>query len=138
MIFQKPDKRNVFKQIWRNICDSNRGLLIMFKESSTVQRLIPLEIVVGAILGVIFGFIALEYIIMGAIIIMIFTTETINSAIEEVNDLVTDQINEKVKRSKDMASASVWTWHLVYIICVLVFLVMHIAHFAWWTHIIPS
>lgn len=103
-----------------------------------MQRLIPLEIVVGVVLGIIFGFIALEYIIMGAIIIMIFTTETINSAIEEVNDLVTDQINEKVKRSKDMASASVWTWHLVYIICVLVFLVMHIAHFAWWAHIIPS
>ncbi len=138
MKFQKPDKKNVFVNIWRNISDSNHGLAIMFRESSTVQRLIPLELAVGVALGVIFGFIPLEYIIMGVVLVVLFTVETANSAVEEVNDLVTDEYDERVKRSKDMASASVWIWHLMYIICVFFFLFCHLAHFAWWAHIIPG
>ena len=138
MKYEKPDKKNVFKQIWQNICDSNHGLAIMFRESGTVQRLIPLEIGVGVLLGIILGFIGLEYVIMAVVILVVFTTETANSAVEEVNDLVTEEYNERVKRSKDMASASVWTWHLVYIFCVLFFLVCHLAQFAWWRFLIPG
>lgn len=138
MKFQKPDKKNVFSQIFRNISDSNNGLKIMFRESSTVQRLISLEIVAGILLGVIFHFIGLEFIILAGIIIMIFTVETINTAIEEVNDLVTLEEDMRVKRSKDIASASVWIWHLVYIICAVGFIIMHILQFAWWTKIIPG
>ena len=138
MKFQKPDKKNVFVNIWRNICDSNHGLAIMFRESSTVQRLIPIELIAGIALGLIFGFIPLEYIILAVVLVVLFTVETANSAVEEVNDLVTDEYNERVKRSKDMASASVWVWHLVYIFCALFFLICHLAQFAWWTHIIPG
>lgn len=118
--------------------DSNNGLKIMFKESGTVQRLIPIEITAGGILGLIFGFNALECIILALIIIQLFTVETINTAIEEVNDLVTLEENFRVKRSKDMASASVWVWHLVYIFCVIGFVVMHVLGFAWWQAIIPG
>ena len=138
MKFEKPDKSNVFKNIIRNIADSNRGLLIMAKESSTVQCLIPLEIIAALIAGLLTKFNAIEYVILAVILIVLFTTETINSAIEEVNDLVTDQINEKVKRSKDLASASVWIWHLMYIGAFLFFLICHLVHFAWWTAIIPA
>jgi len=136
--FQKPDKKNVLVQIWRNICDSNHGLLIMLRESSTVQRLIPLEIAVGIVAGLLVGFIPLEFIILAVVAVVVFTTETANSAIEEVNDLVTEEYSERVKRSKDMASASVWIWHLMYIICFVFFLVCHLVHFTWWTHIIPG
>ena len=135
--FVKPDKSNLFVNIFRNIRDSNRGLLIMAKESSTVQRLIPLEIIVGVIAGIITGFTALEYVILAVIMVILFTTETINSAIEEVNDLVTDEISEKVKRSKDLASASVWIWHLMYMGAFVFFLVCHLVNFAWWTQLIP-
>ena len=82
--FQKPDKKNVLVQIWRNICDSNHGLLIMLRESSTVQRLIPLEIAVGVVAGLLVGFIPLEFIILAVVAVVVFTTETANSAIEEV------------------------------------------------------
>lgn len=136
--FQKPDKKNVLVQIWRNICDSNRGLLIMFRESSTVQRLIPLEIAIGIVAGLLVGFIPLEFIILAVVGVIVFTTETTNSAIEEVNDLVTEEYNERVKRSKDIASASVWIWHLMYIICFVFFLVCHLVHFTWWAHIVPG
>lgn len=136
--FEKPNKKNIFRQIWQNISDSNHGLALMFRESSTVQRLIPVEIAVGVLLGIIFGFIALEYVIMAVVLVVVFTTETANSAVEEVNDLVTEEYNERVKRSKDMASASVWTWHLMYIICVFFFLGCHLAQFAWWRFLIPG
>jgi diacylglycerol kinase (ATP) len=110
----------------------------MAKESSTVQRLIPLEIIVGVIAGIITGFTALEYVILVVIMVILFTTETINSAIEEVNDLVTDEISEKVKRSKDLASASVWIWHLMYMGAFVFFLVCHLVNFTWWTQLIPA
>ena len=110
----------------------------MFRESSTVQRLIPIELIAGVVLGIIFGYIALEYIIMGVVLVVLFTVETANSAVEEVNDLVTDEYDERVKRSKDMASASVWIWHLMYIFCVFFFLICHLVDFPWWAHIIPG
>ncbi|MBO4855123.1 diacylglycerol kinase [Candidatus Saccharibacteria bacterium] len=110
----------------------------MFRESSTVQRLIPVEIIAGILFGVLTGFIALEYVIMAFTILMLFAFETMNSAVEEVNDLVTLEENERVKRSKDIASGSVWLWHLVYIVEVIFFLICHLVHFTWWTHVIPG
>lgn len=138
MKYEKPNKNNVFRHIFQNVADSNNGLKIMFKESSTVRRLIPIEIIAGGILGVVFGFNALEFIILAVVLVVLFTVETINTAIEEVNDLVTLEENERVKRSKDMASASVWIWHLMFIVCAIGFIVMHILGFAWWQAIIPG
>ena len=137
MKYSKPKSGNVFKLIIRNIVDSNRGLWIAFKESSTVHKLIPLEFAVGLVGGILTKFIALEYIILLLTLVMIFTTEVINSAIEEVNDLVTEEKNERVRRSKDLASGSVWMWHQCYIIEFFFFLICHLIHFAWWTQIIP-
>ncbi|MCR5573135.1 MAG: diacylglycerol kinase [Candidatus Saccharibacteria bacterium] len=138
MQYQKPDKKNLFVNIWKNIVDSNHGLAIMFKESSTVRRLIPLEIIIGAIIGIIAGFNPREFIILGFTIVVLFTVETMNTAVEEVNDLVTLEENEKVKRSKDMASGAVWIWHMMYIAEALFFLICHLVHFAWWAHLIPG
>lgn len=138
MPYKKPDKKNVFRQIFQNISDSNNGLKIMFKESSTIRRLAPIEIIVGAAVGIIFHFIALEYIIMVLFLSWMFIIETMNTAVEEVNDLVTLDENERVKRSKDLASASVWICHIFYIITVFGFMGMHLANFAWWNAIIPG
>ncbi|MBO6014963.1 MAG: diacylglycerol kinase [Lachnospiraceae bacterium] len=136
MKYQKPDKKNVFTQIFQNISDSNHGLTIMFRESGTVKRLIPIELMGGLILGLLLGFIPLEYIILLFILLFLFTVETLNTAIEEVNDLVTLEENEHVRRSKDIASGSVAVWHLIYVLCVLLFAGCHIAGFAWWMHIV--
>lgn len=110
----------------------------MFKESSTIRRLAPIGIIVGAAVGIIFHFIALEYIIMVLFLSWMFIIETMNTAVEEVNDLVTLEENERVKRSKDLASASVWICHIFYIITVFGFMGMHLANFAWWNAIIPG
>ena len=136
MKFEKPDKKGVFTQIFRNISDSGHGLSIMFKESGTVKRLIPIEFVGGALIGLAGRFIPLEFIILVAILIHLFTVETLNTAIEEVNDLVTLEVDERVRRSKDMASGAVAVWHLVYVVCVFTFLFCHLAKFPWWIAIL--
>ena len=136
MIYQKPDKRNVFLNIWRNIVDSGRGLNVIFRESGTVRRLIPIEIIGGIIFGLIGHFTVLEYIVLAVTIVILFTVETLNTAIEEVNDLVTLEENFRVKRSKDMASGAVAVWHLVYVLEAFFFLITHLAGFAWWEHLL--
>ena len=136
MIYQKPDKRNVFLNIWRNIVDSGRGLLIMFRESGTVRRLIPIEIIGGILFGLIGHFTVLEYVVLAVTIVVLFTVETMNTAVEEVNDLVTLEENFRVKRSKDMASGAVAVWHLMYVLEAVFFLIAHLAGFAWWEHLL--
>lgn len=138
MQFQKPDKKGVFSQIFRNISDSGHGLSIMFKESGTVRRLIPIELIGGIIVGLIFHFIPLEFILLVFILLILFTTETLNTSIEEVNDLVTLEQNEHVRRSKDIASGSVAVWHLVYVVCVFTFIFCHLVHFPWWLAIVGA
>ena len=129
MQFQKPDKKGGFTQIFRNISDSGHGLSIMFKESGTVRRLIPIELIGGIIVGLIFHFIPLEFILLSFILLILFTAETLNTSIEEVNDLVMLEENERVRRSKDIASGSVAVWHLVYVVCVFTFIFFHLVHF---------
>ena len=60
-----------------------------------MQRLIPIEIVGGIALGIGFGFNALEFMILAVVLLVLFTVETINTAIEEVNDLVTLEENPR-------------------------------------------
>ena len=136
MKFEKPDKKGVFTQIFRNISDSGHGMFIMFRESGTVKRLIPIEFVGGVLIGLAGRFIPLEYLILLAVLILLFTVETLNTSIEEVNDLVTLEVDERVRRSKDIASAAVAVWHLVYVVCVFLFLFCHLAKFPWWIAIL--
>lgn len=138
MSYEKPSKKNIFRHLKQNIDDSNNGLKIMFKESSTFHRIFPPMIVGGIALGLIFHFIALEYIILVAIFIFDIVTETMNSAVEEVCDRVTLDKDEKIKRSKDVASAAVYIAHLSYIFAALFFTISHAVGFTWWTKIIPS
>ncbi len=138
MDFQRPSKKNFFRHLKQNIDDSNNGLKIMFKESSTFHRIYPLMIAATILFGLFFHFIAIEYIILIAIFIFDIITETMNSAVEEVCDRVTRREDERIKRSKDIASAAVYITHLSYAFTLLFFLVSHIVNFEWWTKIIPA
>lgn len=133
MKYQKVDKSNVFKNIFQNIADSSNGCKIMLKESTTVKRLIPIEIIAGLIIGLVSGFKPIEFIILLAVIIHLLTSETLNTAIEEVNDLVTEEENERVKRSKDIASAAVYFWHIAFTVLTLGFALLHVLGVSWWT-----
>ena len=110
----------------------------MFRESSTFHRIYPLMIVGGIALGLVFHFIALEYIILLAILVFDVATETMNSAVEEVCDRVTLEKDERIKRSKDIASAAVYIVHMSYVFAILFFTFSHIFGFVWWTKIIPA
>ena len=138
MEYQRPSKKNPLRHLKQNIDDSNNGLKIMLTESSTFHRIYPLMIVGGIALGLIFHFIALEYIILVAIFIFDVVTETMNSAVEEVCDRVTLDEDNRIKRSKDIASAAVYIAHLSYIFAALFFTISHAVGFTWWTKIIPS
>ena len=138
MEYKRPSKKNPLRHLKQNIDDSNNGLKIMLTESSTFHRIYPLMIVGGIALGLIFHFIALEYIILVAIFIFDVATETMNSAVEEVCDRVTLDEDNRIKRSKDIASAAVYIAHLSYIFAALFFTISHAVGFTWWTKIIPS
>ena len=138
MEFKKPDKKNIFKHLLRNINDSNNGLKIMFKESSTVHRIYPIMLVAAIILGVITKFNALEIVILVFLFLLDFITETMNSAVEEVADRITLERDSKIKRAKDIASAAVYITHLMVAFAILFFAISNAQGFTWWTHLIPA
>ena len=138
MKFQKPDKKNIFTHLLRNINDSNNGLKIMFKESSTVHRIYPIMLIAAIILGVASQYNALEIVIIVFLFLLDFIIETINSSIEEVADRITLERDEKIKRAKDIASAAVYIAHLLVAFAILFFAISHFLNFTWWTHLIPA
>ena len=138
MEFKKPDKKNIFKHLLRNINDSNNGLKIMFKESSTVHRIYPIMLVAAIILGIITKFNALEIVILVFLFLLDFITETMNSAVEELADRITLERDSKIKRAKDIASAAVYITHLMVAFAILFFAISHAQGFIWWTHLIPA
>ncbi len=138
MEFKKPDKKNIFKHLLRNINDSNNGLKIMFKESSTVHRIYPIMLVTAIILGIITKFNALEIVILVFLFLLDFITETMNSAVEEVADRITLERDSKIKRAKDIASAAVYITHLMVAFAILFFAISHAQGFIWWAHLIPA
>jgi diacylglycerol kinase len=141
MEYQKPPKGNLKQHLKQNILDSHNGLRIMLRESSTVHRIYPMMIIGWIILGIAFKFIVLEHLILAALFILDFVTETVNSAIEEACDSVEENrknYNEYVKRSKDIASAAVYITHLCFIATIVFFAVSQAAGFEWWTKLIPA
>lgn len=138
MDYQKPSKANVIEHLKLNIKDSHNGLKIMFRESSTFRRIYPMMLIGGILLGIAFHFIALEYIILGGLLVLDAGAETMNTAVEEACDSVTREYDEHIKRSKDIASAAVFITHLCFIVAAAFFAVSHVASFDWWTKIIPA
>ena len=138
MTFQKPDKKNIFKHLLRNIQDSNNGLKIMFKESSTVHRIYPIMLVAAIGLGLITKFNVLEIVILIFLFLLDFIIETMNSAVEELADRITLEKDSRIKRAKDIASAAVYITHLMVAFAILFFAISHGQGFTWWTHLIPA
>ncbi|MBR1801607.1 diacylglycerol kinase [Candidatus Saccharibacteria bacterium] len=137
MEYQKPDKKNLFKHLLRNIQDSNNGIKIMLKESSTVHRIYPIMLIASIVLGITTKFNVLEIVIIVFLFLLDFIIETMNSAVEEVADRITLKRDEKIKRTKDIASAAVYITHLLVAFAILFFAISHLIRFSWWTHLIP-
>lgn len=138
MEFQKPDKKNIFKHLLRNIDDSNNGLKIMFEESSTIHRIYPIMLVAAVLLGILTRFNVLEIVILVFLFLLDFITETMNSAVEELADRITLDKDIRIKRAKDIASAAVYITHLMVAVSILFFAISHIIGFSWWSHLIPA
>ncbi len=138
MEFQKPDKKNIFKHLLRNIDDSNNGLKIMFEESSTIHRIYPIMLVAAVLLGILTRFNVLEIVILVFLFQLDFITETMNSAVEELADRITLDKDIRIKRAKDIASAAVYITHLMVVVSILFFAISNYLGFTWWSHLIPA
>lgn len=138
MTYQKPSKKNIFMHLIRNVQDSNNGLKIMFKESSTVHRIYPIMLVAAVGFGIFTKFNALEIVILIFLFLLDFITETMNSAVEELADRITLENDKYIKRAKDLASAAVYITHLMVAFAILFFGISHAQGFTWWTHLIPA
>lgn len=138
MEFQKPDKKNVFKHLLRNIDDSNNGLKIMLEESSTIHRIYPIMLVAAVLLGILTRFNVLEIVILVFLFLLDFITETMNSAVEELADRITLDKDIRIKRAKDIASAAVYITHLMVAVSILFFAISNYLGFTWWSHLIPA
>ncbi len=137
MEYKKPSKKNLFRHLRQNVVDSHNGLRIMIEESSTFQRIYPLMLGGGLLLGLFCDFVALEYAILAGVFIVDVITETMNSAVEELCDRVTKERDDYIKRTKDIASAAVYIAHLSYIAAAVFFAVSHLTGFDWWAKLIP-
>ena len=138
MEFIKPDKKNLFKHLRRNIHDSNNGLSIMFEESSTIHRIYPIMLFFSLVFGIITKFNLLEILILVFLFLLDFITETMNSAVEELGDKISLGQDWHIKRAKDLASAAVYITHIMFAVALLFFTISHFAGFTWWTHLIPA
>ena len=138
MNYIKPDKKNILKHLRRNIHDSNNGLSIMFKESSTIHRIYPIMLIFSLIFGIVAKFNLLEILILVFLFLLDFITETMNSAVEELGDKISLGRDWRIKRAKDLASAAVYITHLMFAAALLFFTISHFINFSWWTHLIPA
>ena len=82
------------------------GLWLAISENQNL-RIHFLFAIVVAILGIVFRINAFELGILGITILLVIAAEMINTAIEEVVDLVTTEHRKEAKRAKDVAAGMV-------------------------------
>jgi len=91
---------------WQSFYFAYRGLIIAFKDQyhMRVHGIITLIVVVT---GILIGLSPLEWIAVLLCTGMVFAAEIINSAMEELVNLVSPEFNRSAGRIKDMAAGAV-------------------------------
>ena len=101
-----------------------QGLSFSFKENQNIKIHIIVGIVV-LILGVVLGLTKYEMFSVSLLIVLVISAEMINSAIEEVVNLLIDEHNEHAKIAKDVGAGMVL---LISIFAVIVGLFIFLPH----------
>lgn len=98
------------------------GLKILFKEEHNARvHIIITVIVIG--MGIWLHISIIEWLIICLLIAIVFCTEIINSAIENLADYVSPEWHNTIKKVKDLAAASVFVAALISGVCgIIIFL----------------
>ncbi len=96
-------KRFLVKRFHHFLVYPFQGLISFFKDEASATYLL-----VGAIITYIAAYItdftALEYVVISCVITIALIVELLNSAVENVVDLATDQIHPLAKKAKDQGA----------------------------------
>lgn len=115
---ESQDKKKPFglKRIFNSIKNSISGLIIAYQneQSMTLQLLASIFLIIVSIICKISR---IEWMIVIAIIGLGCTIELLNTAIENVIDLLTDKFHPLAKAAKDTASAA------EFVLCIISFLI---------------
>mgnify|MGYP005777734977 CR=1 FL=1 len=112
-------KKHSWKRFVRSFHNSFAGLKYAYRyeQSMTIHMLSCITIF---ILGILFHISEIEWAICIMVLGLIGATELINTSIEAVVDLVTQEIHPLAKIAKDTASAAVFVFSTVAFICFLI------------------
>lgn len=92
------------------------GLRVLFLEehNSRIHIAIVIVVVTGGFLLKISN---TEWLVICILIALVFSLEIINSAIENICDYISPQLNEVIKKVKDLAAAAVFVSSVISVIC---------------------
>lgn len=82
------------------------GIMHAFKDNRNL-RIHTIIAVLVLILGFLLGLTKIDKIIVFLVIVLVIASEMINTAIEEMIDLITNKHREEAKRAKDVAAGMV-------------------------------
>lgn len=96
------------------------GYALKTVKNLRIHLLFTLLVTIG---GIVFHITRMEYFVCLLFVALVISLELINTAIEEVVDLATEEIKDKAKRAKDCAAAAVLFASIVaFIVGVAIFL----------------
>jgi len=118
-------KKKGIKRFFNSVHYSVAGLRYAYKneQSMTIHISMTLTIV---ILGILLHITRLEWVICIFLLGMIMATELINTALEAVVDLITQEYHPLAKVAKDTASAAVFIFSIIAAIIGLLIFVPHL------------
>jgi diacylglycerol kinase (ATP) len=93
-----------------------RGIWTLFREEPNARiHLVAAVVAVG--LGLYLGITRMEWIAILGVIALVFSAELINTAIEQLADVVSPEFHPKIKLVKDLAAAAVLVF-AIFALCV--------------------
>ena len=85
-----------------------------------------INVAIAAAINVYLGFTPIEWLIHALTIAGVFSAECFNTAIEHLCDIICDSYNEKIKIIKDIASAGVLCFGIVFYLTEIVLVGVHL------------
>lgn len=115
----KQSKAFSIKERMRSFSHAMNGLKILLREEHNARIHLAVAIVV-IVAGIFVGLSITEWIIITILIGFVFAMEIVNSAIENLCDLICPEQNEKIKKIKDLAASAVFVAAMISIIAGIV------------------
>ncbi|MCL2444800.1 diacylglycerol kinase [Candidatus Saccharibacteria bacterium] len=129
-------RKTFFARLGAMFLDSFDGARYVFSSSQTLKTYLPIFAAFFVIVGIVVGFRPIEWVIFALLARHIISSESLNSSIEETNDAVTTNYDERIKRSKDIASWSVFIHNITGILVLIFFTICRIIDFPWWEYLL--